>query len=156
MSKPAKNRYDTESLWVVFEERPQGGPVVYSFDGHAAAASFVLEGLSSRAGPFKLSRLPLERAAPILVAAANAVLLALTAYRSNPLHKDELLSAAEFLLAALNYARLEPDVADIYRATRRDLLQAYKEEGYEPQATLIEELRQHLLKYKSTGCGPLQ
>jgi propanediol dehydratase small subunit len=143
-----KHQYDTDSFWIVFQEREEGGPLVYYFNSHSEAAGFVLGDPEGKVGPLEVARSYLEQAAPLLIAAADVTLAALTAFRNDPTKKDELLAAADFLRAAADYGKLQPNVQDVYRATRRELLQLAHAERPEPVATTVDALREHLLLYK--------
>jgi len=144
-----KHRYDTEAFWIVFEVRDPDKPLVYNFDSHSEAAEFILGDPEGKEGPLRQARLPLEQAASLLVAAGDATQEALTAFLANPaLHKGELLAAADFLKAAADFAKLQPNIAAVYRAMRRDLLQAAEEEQPEPRGTVVAALQEGLRRYK--------
>jgi hypothetical protein len=145
-----KHRYDTQYVWVVFELRDKAGPLVHHFNNRQAGDEYVAGDKARRLGPAGVMRLPLEQAAPLLFAAGRATLDALTAFRGDPLAREGLYAAADFLQAAIDYARLEPNIADIYRETRRTVLAA-ADDDVEPGATILVTLREHVERYKNVS-----
>jgi hypothetical protein len=141
-------QYDPTQMWVVIE----GGATfsdakVHTFeDGEAAFEFSSKEDGKQKSAPIPLTRSPLDQASPILLAAGKVMLSALTAYLINPvMNRSKLEDAAHFLQVAIDFARLDPNIEDIFRETRK-LLLYQSEHVEEPERTLIDGLRGYLEK----------
>lgn len=113
--------YDLHSMWVVLQQQ-HGSPVVHSFqdDQEALRFSQAPDG-TDKSEPIALARTPLEQAAPLLVAAAQVALDAMELVgvvgTEGPLHK-----AAAFLQAVIDFAKMDDQLAGVYREVRKYLL----------------------------------
>jgi hypothetical protein len=148
MARPSllrrKYRHDPEFLWLVVEVWPDvDRPLrVHSFDDAEPAREFV-EGSSERVryGPYPLLRTPLERAAPLLAAAAATALGVL------PLApEDPTADARAFLELTLRLASLDVKLPDVYRDVRRVLLYENRTPADDPRRAIEDALKVHLEK----------
>ena len=133
--------YDLHHMWVVLQQQ-EGCPVVHSFQDEVAARAFSQSrDNTDKSEPIALARTPLEQSAPLLAAAAQVALEALelvgVAGQEGPLRK-----AADFLQAALDFARMDDHLASVYREVRKYLLWGPPMDP--PSDRYVERMREHL------------
>jgi hypothetical protein len=138
-------QYDPTQMWVVIEAGETINDVkVHSFEDSESAVNFSSGDGKKRSAPIPLARSPLEQASPILLAAGQLVLSALTAFLKDPgPNRTQLEDAAHFLQVATEYAKLDPTHKDVFRETRKLLLYQSRQ-AEEPEKTLFDSLRPYL------------
>jgi hypothetical protein len=127
-----------KQMWVVIEAGDTISDTrVYGFEDTESAVQFSAktEG-KSRSSPIALSLARLEQASPIVVVAFKVMAhIPVALFCGGDVSRRTLDEAANFLSVAVDFARLDPNIEDIFRETHK-LLLYQSEHPEEPERTI--------------------